>query len=116
MDIVSFRTEIAPQSSIPDAERILSGEPRLTAWNHYSDPSQQFFDGIWSATRGSWRINYSESEFCHLLEGRVALTNQDGQRWEFGAGDSFVVPAGFIGIWEVIADCRKLYAIFEAAG
>jgi uncharacterized cupin superfamily protein len=113
MDIVSFRTEIEPQTSVPAADRILSGEPRLSAWNHYSDPSQQFFAGVWTATGGTWRINYSEVEFCHLLSGRVALTNQQGQRWEFGAGDSFVVPAGFIGTWEVIAECRKLYAIFE---
>src|SRR5579863_329242 len=101
MDIISFGNEIQPQSSTPDAESILRGAPRLTVWNHYSDPSQQFFAGIWSATRGRWQINYSESEFCHLLEGRVALTNQGGRRWEFGVGDSFVVPAGFIGTWEV---------------
>ena len=30
------------------------------------------------------------------------------------AGDSFVVPSGFGGSWEVLEDCRKLYAIFEA--
>jgi hypothetical protein len=113
--IVSFRASVEPQQSRPDADRILSGEPQLTAWNYYSDSSQQFFAGIWAATRGSWRINYSESEFCHLLQGRVALSNEAGQRWEFGRGDSFVVPAGFIGVWEVIEDCRKLYAIFEAA-
>jgi uncharacterized cupin superfamily protein len=113
MDIVSFRGEVEPQSSSPDAERLVSGEPRLRAWNHYSDPSQQFFAGIWTATRGCWRINYSETEFCHLLEGRVALTSQGGRRWEFAAGESFVVPAGFIGTWEVIEDCRKLYAVFE---
>ena len=113
--VVSFRNELEPQRSRPEAERILSGEPQLTTWNHYSDPSGQFFAGIWAATRGSWRISYSECEFCYLLEGRVALTNQGGQRCEFSRGDSFVVPAGFTGTWEVIEDCRKLYAIFEPA-
>jgi hypothetical protein len=113
--IVSFRTSVEPQHSRPDAERIVSGEPQMTAWNYYSDSSQQFFAGVWAATRGSWRIGYSESEFCHLLQGRVALTNREGQRWEFGLGDSFVVPAGFVGTWEVIEDCRKVYAIFERA-
>jgi uncharacterized protein len=116
VDIVSFRAEVEPQLSSPPAERLLSGEPRLTAWNHYSDPSQQFFAGVWTATRGSWRINYSESEFCHLLSGRVTLSNADGKRWEFSAGDSFVVPAGFVGVWQVLDDCRKVYAIFEKAG
>ena len=114
MEIISFRAELEPQASVPPADRILTGEPRLTAWNHYSDPSGQFHAGVWSATRGSWRINYSESEFCHLLQGRVVLSNVAGQRWEFVAGDSFVVPAGFVGTWEVLENCRKLYAIFES--
>jgi uncharacterized protein len=113
--IISFRTSVEPQHSRPDAQRIVSGAPHLTAWNYYSDSSQQFFAGVWAATRGSWRISYSESEFCHLLAGRVALTSQSGQRCDFGPGDSFVVPAGFVGIWEVIEDCRKVYAIFERA-
>jgi uncharacterized protein len=112
--IISFRASITPQRSAPDAARLVSGEPRLTTWNYYSDPSQQFHAGVWSATRGCWRINYSESEFCHLLQGRVALTDQQGERLEFGAGDTFVIPAGFAGTWEVIEDCRKVYAIFEA--
>jgi uncharacterized cupin superfamily protein len=113
--VVSFRATVAPQCSVPDAARRVSGEPRLTVWNYYSDPTQQFFAGVWSATRGCWRINYAESEFCHLLQGRVALTDQAGERAEFGPGDSFVIPAGFVGTWEVIEDCRKVYAIFEAS-
>jgi uncharacterized cupin superfamily protein len=32
------------------------------------------------------------------------------------AGDTFVIPAGFVGTWEVLEDCRKIYAIFERAG
>jgi len=45
--------------------------------------------------------------------GGAALTSQDGERSEFGPGDSFVIPAGYAGTWETIEDCRKLYAIFE---
>jgi uncharacterized cupin superfamily protein len=67
----------------------------------------------WSSTPGKWRIRYSESEFCCLIRGRVALENLEGDRWEFGPGAGFVVPAGFEGTWEVIEDCTKFYAIFE---
>ena len=113
--VVPFRGGVEPQRSQPDPARILSGAPQIAVCNYYSDPSQQFFAGQWAATRGSWRIHYTEHEFCHLLEGRVALTDRTGQRWEFGPGESFVVPAGFVGTWEVIEDCRKVYAIFEPA-
>jgi len=111
--IISFRDPVDTQHSAPDPAALLQGEPKLTAENHYADPTQQFFCGVWAATRGRWRVRYTEHEFCHLLAGRIAVTGEDGERLEFGAGDSFVVPAGFAGMWEVLDDCRKLYAIFE---
>ena len=111
--IISFRAAVEPQSSTPDAERRLAGDPQLTVWNHYTESTAQFFAGVWAATPGRWIVRYSEHEFCHLLAGRVVITSDSGERSEFGAGDSFVVPAGFTGTWEVITHCRKLYAIFE---
>jgi uncharacterized cupin superfamily protein len=111
--IVDFARSVTPEVSSPEPERLISGQPRLSVRNHYSDASQQFFAGVWEATPGSWRVRYSEHEFCHLLSGRVVVTSDAGERREFAAGDSFVVPAGFSGIWEVVESCRKLYAIFE---
>src|SRR5262245_30564866 len=113
--ILSFRAPVEPQHSEPEADRLAAGRPKLTVWNHYSDPTGQFFAGVWAATRGAWRVRYSEHEFCHLLSGRVAITGETGERQEFGTGDSFVIPSGFTGTWEVLEDCRKLYAIFEPA-
>lgn len=111
--IVSFAASVEAQSSVPEAQRVLAGEPQLTVWNHYAEETAQFFAGVWSATCGRWAVRYSEHEFCHLLAGRVVVTSEAGERMEFGQGDSFVVPAGFVGTWDVIEDCRKLYAIFE---
>lgn len=111
--IVTFGNPIPPQHSAPDAERILAGSPEQTVWNHYADPSNQFFAGVWSSTRGKWRVRYTEHEFCHLVSGSVILISEQDERWEFWAGDSFVIPAGFAGTWEVVEDCSKLYAIFE---
>ena len=112
--IVSFHDAVEPQSSTPEPDRLLSGAPQLTVWNHYADASNQFFAGVWASTRGKWRVRYSEHEFCHITRGRVRIASTSGEQWDFAAGDSFVVPAGFAGTWEVIEECRKLYAIFEA--
>ena len=111
--IVDFREQVASESSAPAADKLLGGDPRHQVRNYFSDASKQFHTGVWSSTRGKWRIQYSESEFCALTRGRVALENLDGERWEFGPGEGFVVPAGFAGTWEVIDDCTKFYAIFE---
>ena len=112
--IVDFRLRIDSESSAPAADRLVAGDPRQQISNYFSDSTQQFHSGVWSSTRGKWRIRYSESEFCCLTRGRVALENTGGQRWEFGPGDGFLVPAGFAGTWEVVEDCTKFYAIFEA--
>jgi uncharacterized protein len=115
--IVRLDGPVASDVSEPPADRVLAGTPELAVRNFFSDPSQQFFAGRWSATRGKWRVRYTENELCVMTSGRVVLESADGaERSSFGPGDAFVVPAGFTGTWEVIEDCSKIYAIFEARG
>jgi uncharacterized cupin superfamily protein len=113
-EIIDFGVKLEADTSTPAADRLLAGNPQQTISNYFSDSTQQFHSGVWSSSTGKWRIRYSESEFCCLTHGRVALENQAGRRWEFGPGEGFVVPAGFEGTWQVIEDCTKFYAIFEA--
>ena len=110
--IVSFSSPVVAERSAPDPARVLAGRPMLTTENHYADAAQQFFSGVWSSTEGKWRVTYAEHEFCSLLEGRVRLVSDDGSVWDFAAGDSFVIPAGFSGTWETLAACRKLFVIY----
>ena len=112
--IVDFSASVAAEDSQPPADRLISGQPHQSIANFFTDATQQFFAGRWSSSPGKWRIRYSESEFCCLIEGLIALENSRGQRWQFGPGAAFVVPAGFEGTWEVIEHCTKFYAIFEA--
>jgi uncharacterized cupin superfamily protein len=112
--IIDFSIPVTEETTAPAADRLVAGNPQQRVANHYSDPSQQFFSGTWTSSPGKWRIRYTESEFCCLIRGRVVLENVAGERWEFGPGAGFVVPAGFEGSWEVLEDCTKFYAIFEA--
>ena len=111
--IIDFRRPVAGEDSTPAPERVLAGSPRARVQNHYTDVGGRFFAGSWSGTPGKWRVVYTEHEFCHLLEGRVVLTSDDGRRWEFGPGNTWVIPAGFSGTWETVEPARKLYAIFD---
>lgn len=95
----------------PDPERLVSGAPEQKIWNAYADPAERFFAGTWSSTRGAWRVRYTEHELCVMTAGRVRLTSESGLVQEFGPGDAFVVPGGFVGVWEVLEDCTKIYAI-----
>lgn len=112
--IVNFATAGAEVTlSIPAEDRLLAGSPQQKTSNVFSDAGGKFFSGVWESTPGKWRIRYSENEFCHMTAGRVRITQTNGAAHEFGAGDSFVIPAGFEGTWEVLETARKLYAIYE---
>lgn len=113
-DLYSFEQLPEGETSRPAADRLVAGDPQQRVQNVFSDATGQFFAGVWSSTRGCWRIRYTENEFCHLLKGRVRLTSASGRQWLFSAGSSFVIPAGFEGTWEVEEDASKLYAIFES--
>ncbi|MEQ1580588.1 MAG: cupin domain-containing protein [Steroidobacteraceae bacterium] len=113
--IIDFSTATAVEElSGPSPDRLIAGNPVQSVRNLFTDSTGQFFVGTWSSTPGSWRIRYTESEFCHLLSGAIRLTDTQGLSWYFAAGASFIVPAGFTGTWEVLEPARKLYAIFEA--
>ena len=112
--IVRLDGDLDADVSEPPADRRIAGTPELRVQNYYTDGSQQFFAGRWSATRGKWRVRYSENELCVMTAGRVMIESDTGERASFGPGDAFVVPAGFSGTWEVLEDCAKIYAIFES--
>ena len=98
-----------------DAARLATGSPMpaQAVRNLFTDATGRFFSGIWSSTRGAWRVSYTENELCVLTEGRIRISDDRGRNWTFGPGDCFVVPAGFQGLWEVLEDARKFYAIYE---
>jgi uncharacterized protein len=112
--IVRLDAPLDPEVSEPPADRLISGAPELTVWNAFTDGTQQFFAGRWAATRGKWRVRYTENELCVMTAGRVVIESDSGERSTFARGDAFVVPAGFSGTWEVLEDCSKVYAIFES--
>jgi uncharacterized protein len=114
--LVDFKTatpEISASSPAP--ERLLAGDPQHSVRNYFSDATGQFFAGIWHSSPGTWRVRYSENEFCHLTRGRVRIEDEQGRAWTFQSGDTFVIPAGFAGTWQVLEPTSKLYVIFEPA-
>jgi uncharacterized protein len=113
ISIILLNRPQEPEVSGPPIDRVLAGAPEHRLSNYFTDATQQFFAGRWSATRGKWRVRYTENELCVMTAGRVIIESVSGEQVTFGPGDAFVVPAGFEGTWEVLEDCSKIYAIFE---
>lgn len=67
-----------------DPERLVSGDPNLTTWAQDESLDGRVLTGVWEATPGETRsVKDGICEFCHILEGVVEATGDDG-----GAGPS----------------------------
>jgi uncharacterized cupin superfamily protein len=95
----------------PDKEKLIKGKYETRTWNHFTGEDDRLFCGIWESTRGNVKVDYSEWEFCHIIEGKAVLTNEDGKSWTVEKGDGFIIPAGFKGTWETVKKVKKHYVI-----
>lgn len=110
--LIHIDTRGEPETGAPAPDRVVSGKPRNRTWNAYETDDGHFFSGIWESDPGSWRIEYEEAEFCHILEGESRISDEEGHVTTVRAGDAFVIPTGFKGTWEVVTRTRKHYAIY----
>ena len=54
-------------------------------------------------------------EFVLVMSGKLILTDAGGRVQEFTAGDSLVVPKGWIGTWKMLGNYRELIAVATSA-
>ncbi|TBV07684.1 cupin domain-containing protein [Phytopseudomonas dryadis] len=87
---------------------------RSQSWRHFVEPRKNAVGGIWAAGPHREHCVCDYDELCHLLEGRVRLTDAEGNSRTFEAGATFVVAAGFTGTWENLTPVRKVYLILGA--
>lgn len=98
-----------------EPHKIQQGSPQQRLNNVFTNTSENFFCGVWESTEGTWSVDYTEDEFCYLIEGKAILTDSDGVAEEINPGDGFVIPAGYKGTWQTIGHCKKFYSIYEAS-
>lgn len=68
---------------------------------------------FWEGEPGVLRLDpWPYDELCVLLTGRVALVDDEGGRREFTAGQSFLVPHTFAGVWETVEPSTKIFVAF----
>ena len=76
----------------------------------------QLVVSIYEADDGMVKIiDYPFDEFVHVLNGRAILTAEGAAPQTFETGDSFVVPKGFTGTWEMQDDFREMIIIEKNA-
>ncbi|GHD60081.1 cupin domain-containing protein [Jeongeupia chitinilytica] len=102
-----------PAFDHPRPDRRVDGNPQRTTWEHYA--RQGLSSGIWACEVGSWHIRFADNrdEFFCVIAGRVRLHAETGGMTEFGPGDAGVIPAGFVGRFEVVEAVRKYFVVVD---
>ncbi len=114
--LIAFSTACTePSFDHPRPDRLVTGDPLRTTWEHYANPSGEISCGIWACEVGAWRIAFDEhsDEFFHVLEGRIRIIDAEGKAIEFGPGEACVIPAGFTGTFEVLEPVKKRYVMVK---
>ncbi len=91
---------------------ILGDQPIQRDYISFTNDTEDMFVGLWDSTPfESEMAPFPTHEFVRLLEGEVAITEEDGTVSTFEAGDVFFVPKGTVCSWKAPSYVRKHYAV-----
>jgi uncharacterized protein len=99
----------------PKPTAITEGQTEASA-GVWTSVNGQFEAGIWEATPGSFtatREGYHE--ICQILSGRTTIEVVGEESIELVAGDTLVMPSGWVGTWHVHETVRKTFVVINEA-
>lgn len=114
LPVVDFNQEPLSSSErrladLPD--RVVEGNPHHKTEMHFESPDKALIAGQWTSTPGKWHAFIDRDEYCYIVSGHVRLISEDGTTQTFKTGDSFLIPNGFRGYWDVIETTTKHFVI-----
>ncbi|WP_200332031.1 cupin domain-containing protein [Leucobacter sp. L43] len=111
-------------ASFPIALTHGTGRKNTPELSDYDDVSEQWKEtefladtdpnhvlaGAWEGEPGWVRFDsWPYTEICFIQSGRVEVEDATGRKEAFGAGDAFLIPVGFAGIWRTLEPTQKIF-------
>lgn len=113
-DIVSFTNDkVAVEDYSTAPEKIIDGTHNQMVQKFYQSEDKQFLAGLWESDVCRFHVNFTEHEFVQIISGKLLIRDSKGNETLLQAGDSIVIPAGFIGQWHVLEYTKKLFVNYE---
>ena len=96
-------------------EMVLSGRSKHSYHTFFS--GEEVVVEVYEAEPAKLKIDepWPYDEFIYLLSGKLVLTDAEGKLTQYLAGESLVVPKGFVGTWEMQGNFRELVVIEKKA-
>ena len=102
-----------PKEMVPPGQKTFGGE--FKTLDEYQSTDKKFLVALWESGPGVLQTDsYPNDEYVLVVEGDLAITNTSGKKEEFKPGDSFVIPKGWAGTWDMKTKFRKQFvAVYE---
>jgi uncharacterized cupin superfamily protein len=100
-----------PPDMVPGGQKSFDGSFKTAPG--YVAADRKFTVSLWESGPGVLRTSgYPHDEYCLVLSGDLVITNESGSRREFHPGDTFVIPKGWVGTWDMKTRFKKQF-VFE---
>lgn len=80
----------------------------------YRTDGEKVTVGYWTGEPGQVALDpWPYTEVCSILSGCVAIQDRHGGELVFRAGEGFVVPKGWAGVWVTLERASKFFVMIE---
>jgi len=114
-DIIRLHSSAKLSDFTPMTDYLVKGQPAPVeaVKELYESSPTGLHVGVWAGGPGVLHlVDYPYDEYSVVQEGTLVVTNGSGTVETFHKGDSFVIPKGFTGTWEMKTRLRKQWAIY----
>lgn len=112
---ISIIDSATPVQALMDKPGTFLGETFTFEESHAGDVKVQV--GVWEAGEGKLFLEkFPFTEYVLMISGRVIVTEENGLSLTFTAGDTFVIPKGWNGVWDVRERMKKQIVRIGDAG
>lgn len=101
---------VEDQGPVP-AAMVTEGAPHTAGVVVFRNEDGSSEAGIWECSAGAYRVTVERDEFCHLLAGRVVVSEDGREPVELRPGDCMMFPRGWTGEWRIVEPIRKVYMV-----
>ena len=110
VDTIQVLSRTTGETVIPGIGDYDEASPAWTESEHRATTPGESIVGYWTGEPGWVRMDvWPYTEVCIIKSGAVEIEDSEGARRRFGAGDSFVIPQGFAGVWHTLEPTEKVF-------
>ena len=77
---------------------------------------ERFSCGLWQRTVQDRDFERPYHEIAIIIEGKVEVSDDDGNLFVAGPGDIVITPMGSVGHWRNLSPVKKFWTIYEDPG